>query len=103
MSDDALPITDRQRSRLLDFVECVDHTYSDGTFQRDKPLVDELLLALALQASVRLGLQEDEIAEFFEREFDLAGMTGGPIGTALALGMLVDAEHRLRARAGGKN
>jgi hypothetical protein len=47
--------------------------------------------------------EEEEISLFFEREFNIAGMTGGPIGTALAVGMLIDAERRLQARGGGKN
>jgi hypothetical protein len=102
MSED-FQLTNVQRSRLLDFVEQFDLLYGDGTFQRDESLSDEPLLALALRAAQLLGMEQDEIAEFFEREFNIGGMTGGTIGTALKFAMFFDAERRLVARCGGKN
>jgi len=82
---------------------CPTRSITTGTFERDEELSDEALLALALRAAELLGMEEEEISEFFEREFNLAGMTGGPIGTALAFGMLIDAARRLQARGGGRN
>jgi hypothetical protein len=66
-------------------------------------LDDNALLALALRAAELLGMEQDEIAEFFVREFDIAGTTQGNLGTCLALAMLIDAEKRLIARGGGRN
>jgi hypothetical protein len=96
-------LSDFQRGRLFSFLELSDQIYSDGTFERDESLSDEEILALALRAAELLGMEQEEISEFFEREFDIAGMTGGPIGTALAIGMLIDADRWLVSRCGGRN
>jgi hypothetical protein len=96
-------LSDLQRGRLFDFLEVTDQLFRDGTFERDEQLCDEAILALALRAAELLGMEQEEIWEFFEREFDITGMTGDPIGTALAFAMLIDAERRLQARAGGRN
>ena len=102
MSED-FQLSDFQRGRLFSFLELSDQIYSDGTFERDESLSDEEILALALRAAELLGMEQEEISEFFEREFDIAGMTGGPIGTALAIGMLIDADRWLVSRCGGRN
>jgi hypothetical protein len=51
MPDDELPITDLQRSKLLDFVEHVDRSLGDSTFDRSDPLTDIQLVILALMAA----------------------------------------------------
>jgi hypothetical protein len=38
-----------------------------------------------------------------EKLFNIGGMTGGAIATALKFAMLFDAERRIQARAGGRN
>src|SRR5262249_23043806 len=98
-----LQLSDVQRNSLFSFIERYDQIFGDGTFQRDESMPDEVILALSLRAAEHLGMEEREISEFFEREFNIAGMAGGDIGTCLALVMLADAEKRLIARVGGRN
>jgi hypothetical protein len=103
MSGDALPITDLQRSRLLDFVEHVDRSLGDSTFDRTEALSDVQLVILAIMAAQLCGVQDSEFAQFFASEFGLPDIDEHALGALLSIVMLTSVEQRIRCRAGGRN
>jgi ABC-type lipoprotein release transport system permease subunit len=50
-----------------------------------------------------LGYEDTSLERLFEREFAITGVTGGDLGTWLAVVMLADVENRIKAAAGGRN
>jgi hypothetical protein len=103
MSDDDLPFTELQRSRLLDFVSHVDRSIGEGTFDRTKALTDVELVILSITGVQLLGVPDSEIGQFFEREFGLPDIDEDALGTLLSIVMLTSAEQRIRCAAGGRN
>jgi hypothetical protein len=89
--------------KLIEFVMQFDLTYGDGDFDPAADYSDPRLIALALRAAQLMGLGEQELEQFFEQEFGLAGLTGDHLETILAITMLIDAENRVRCAAGGRN
>jgi hypothetical protein len=92
-----------QRSKLTEFVVQFDRTYGDGSFDPNADYTDPGLIAMALRGAQLMGLSDQELEQFFETEFELSGLTGGELGTMLALTMLIGAERRVQVAAGGKN
>jgi hypothetical protein len=103
MSDDALPFTHVQRSRLLDFIEHVDRSLGDSTLNRSEPLTDIQLVILALMAAQLYGVQDSLLAQFFATEFGLPDIDEDALGRLLGLVTLTSIEQRIRCAAGGRN
>jgi hypothetical protein len=92
-----------QRSKLLEFIDRFGQTYGDGDFDPGADYSDPGLVALALRCSQMTGVGNQELEQFFEQEFGLVGITGGDLGTMLALARLLDAENLVTHSAGGRS
>jgi hypothetical protein len=92
-----------QQSKLVEFVMQFDRTYGDGDFDSAADYSNPRLVALALRDAQLMGLGDQELEQFFEHEFGLAGLRGGELETMLAITMLIDSENRVRYAAGGRN
>ena len=92
-----------QRTKLLTFIERADAIIGDGDFDSGAEWTDAKILALSLRSAGILGFTDDRLEQLFRVEFGIAGVTEDELGDWLAVIMLVDAERRILAGAGGRN
>jgi hypothetical protein len=101
--EDQLPITELQRSRLLDFVERVDRSIGDSTFDRSETPTDVQLVILAIMCAQLSGVQDTELSQFFASELGLPDIDQDAFARLLSIVMLTSVEQRIRCAAGGRN
>jgi hypothetical protein len=96
---DAFELSDQQRGKLLAFISRADASIGDGAFDPEtaSSSSDAELMALALKAATLLGYEGTHLEKLFQREFEIAGVTEGDLGTWLDLVMLADVESRIGA------
>jgi hypothetical protein len=103
MSDDALPITDLQRSRLLDFITEVDQVIGDGTFNPRDELSDYEIVLLSITATHFVGVPPERVGTFFHDQFGMVIVNQDAFDQLLAIVMLDNVQSRIKAAAGGRN
>ena len=103
MSDDALPITDLQRSGLLDFIIEADHVIGDGSFDPTDEFSDYEVILQALLAAHFIGIDPERMNAFFHEQFGLAAVNQKAFDQLLAIVMRDNVEQKIKAAAGGRN
>jgi hypothetical protein len=97
-------LSSEQREKLLEFIVRFDKTMGFDGFDADTEWDDIELLTTALRVAEILGFEGQRLEQLFRREFGISGMgEEGVLGDMLAIAMLVDGEHRLLCKAGGRN
>jgi hypothetical protein len=93
-----------QRTKLIEFLTQADAIIgNEDSYHYDDEWYDAEIIARSLRIAQTLGYEGERLEKFFEKEFEIAGITQGILSGWLAVLSLVDVEERIRVAGGGRN
>lgn len=96
-------LSPNQRDRMLEFIGQSAAVIGGTDLDKSILLTDPQIVVTAMKCAVILGYQEQNLEEFFRREFRIAGITEGDLGGCAEFTSLMNIERRIRVAAGGMN